>query len=109
MGKSKSGDEAKNRRRFRRRAVRYRVAVRDAFARVAATGYTENISDGGLLLICKNHQYVPRKGKLFVAVMDAEAEAGTNSVQRYACQIIHVANRENDELALGVQFVDRPV
>ena len=94
------------RRKHRRVPVNYEVTVRDSFARVAARGHTENVSDGGFLLICKHHEYIPRKGRLHVAVSVPNEKGNGFHLERHACYIAHVRERSNGELALGIQFLE---
>jgi hypothetical protein len=99
------GQSGQERRRHVRAPAGYPVIVRDSLARIAAAGRTENVSDGGFLLICGNTQYVPRKGRLFVEIRKP-LKGGGETTERHLCRIAHVAARGRDELALGVQFLD---
>ena len=95
------------RRKHKRESVDYRVVVRDRLSRIAAMGRAENISEGGFLLVCAHHEYVPRKGRLFVDIHVPDGRQDVGYVERRACRIVHASQRDNGELALGVMYVDQ--
>ena len=85
----------------------YVVVVRDSLSRIAAMGRAENVSEGGFLLVCAHHEYVPRKGRLFVELHVPDEHGKGVHVERRSCRIAHVVQRDSGELALGVMFVGK--
>ena len=85
----------------------YDVVVRDALARPVATGYAENISESGFLLVCENGQCVPKEGRLFVTIDVPNEDGETTHEERRACRIVRVHQGGTGGISLGVEFEDR--
>jgi len=110
LGKSRAEipkQDGSERREHKRYVADYVIVVRDGLSRIAAMGRAENISRGGLLLVCAHHEYVPRKGRLFVELHVPNEHGKGTRVERHSCRIAHVVQRDSGELALGVMFVDK--
>jgi len=73
-----------------------------------ALGFTENLSEGGLRLVCKDRGLLPTEDLLSVKICLLDRRGAVVSEHRHLCRVIYVQEQDHGRLAIGLQFLDDP-
>jgi hypothetical protein len=98
----------RERRKYPRRREEWPASVRDMFDELVALGFTENLSEGGLRLVCRGRTRVPTEEPLSVKICLLNRHGAVVSEYDHACRIVYVQDREDGKIAIGLQFLDEP-
>ena len=89
-----------------RRPEEWPAFIRDQYADVVASGFTENLSDGGLRLVCKDRGRIPTEEILSVKICLLDRSGAVVDEQKHDCRVIYVQSRDDGKLAIGLEFLD---
>ena len=71
-------------------------------------GFTENVSNGGVRLVCKDPGSLPTDEPLSVKISLLDGKGAVVGEEKHPCRIAYVQKRQDGKLALGIQFLPDP-